>query len=118
MPVNKISIRRRDYYEMVWDIVRLIPHGRVTTYGLIAEYLGTKGAARLVGYAMNASHSQPDVPAHRVVNRRGVLTGKLHFGHPERMKELLESEGITVINDQIQHFETVVWIPAVELGHL
>lgn len=117
MQTSKINIRRRDYYEMVWDVVRLIPRGRVTTYGLIAEYLGTKGAARLVGYAMNASHSQLDVPAHRVVNRLGILTGKHHFGHPDAMKNLLEAEGITVVDDRIQHFETLVWNPSKELLH-
>ncbi|MCX8148555.1 MGMT family protein [Thermaurantimonas aggregans] len=100
---------------MVWDVVRLIPPGRVTTYGHIAEYLGAKGSARLVGYAMNASHSQPDVPAHRVVNRKGLLTGKHHFGHPERMQQLLEAEGLIVQNDQIVDFEKHLWVPSREL---
>ncbi|MFN4299865.1 MAG: MGMT family protein [Thermaurantimonas sp.] len=101
---------------MVWDVVRLIPPGRVTTYGHIAEYLGAKGAARMVGYAMNASHIHPDIPAHRVVNRKGLLTGKHHFGHPQRMQKLLEAEGITVLNDQVLHFEKHLWIPSRELG--
>ncbi|GCD77371.1 methylated-DNA--protein-cysteine methyltransferase [Thermaurantimonas aggregans] len=112
---GKINIRRSDFYEMVWDVVRLIPPGRVTTYGHIAEYLGAKGSARLVGYAMNASHSQPDVPAHRVVNRKGLLTGKHHFGHPERMQQLLEAEGLIVQNDQIVDFEKHLWVPSREL---
>lgn len=115
MKSNKINIRRKDFYEMVWDTVRLIPKGRVSTYGHIAEYLGVKSAARLVGYAMHASHHLPDVPAHRVVNRKGLLTGKHHFGHPDRMKELLESEGLTVINDQVLEFHNLLWIPALEL---
>lgn len=115
MNTGKINIRRRDFYEMVWDVVRLIPPGRVTTYGHIAEYLGAKGAARLVGYAMNASHNLPDVPAHRVVNRKGLLTGKHHFGHPDRMQQLLEAEGITVHNDQIVDFEKLLWVPSQEL---
>lgn len=112
---NKINIRRQDFYELVWDVVRLIPPGRVTTYGHIAEFLGTKGAARLVGYAMNASHTQPGIPAHRVVNRNGILTGKHHFGAPNRMKELLESEGVKVVNDQVAEFDKLLWIPSKEL---
>ena len=99
-----------DYYQKVYALVRKIPKGKVSTYGDIAEYLGTKGAARLVGYAMNNAHSvSPFVPAHRVVNRNGLLTGKHHFGSPTMMQELLESEGITVIDDQIQDFEKVRW---------
>lgn len=99
-----------DYYHKVYAIVRKIPKGKVSTYGDIAEYLGTKGSARLVGYAMNNAHSvSPFVPAHRVVNRNGLLTGKHHFGSATLMQELLESEGIKIINDQIQDFEEVKW---------
>ncbi|GCD79289.1 MAG: MGMT family protein [Schleiferia thermophila] len=100
---------------MVWDVVRMIPSGRVTTYGHIAEYLGTKRAARMVGYAMNASHSQPTIPAHRVVNRKGMLTGKHHFGSPDQMKKLLEAEGVQVLNDQVVGFDKLLWIPSKEL---
>ena len=99
-----------DYYKKVYALVRKIPRGKVSTYGDIAEYLGTKGAARLVGYAMNNAHSvAPFVPAHRVVNRNGLLTGKHHFGSPTLMQELLESEGVKIIDDQIQDFEKIRW---------
>ncbi len=101
-----------DIYLKVYTIVQKIPFGKVCTYGDIAEYIGTKGSARTVGYAMNNAVSAPFyVPAHRVVNRNGLLTGKHHFGSPTRMQELLESEGIQIINDQIQNFEKVRWHP-------
>lgn len=92
----------------------LIPKGRVSSYGAIAAYIGMKGGARMVGWAMNSSHALPNVPAHRVVNRIGLLTGKLAFGG-NRMQELLEKEGIKVVNDQIQNFSKVFWDPNVEL---
>ncbi len=111
--LNFIFIRdtkMNDFYKKVYALVRKIPKGKVSTYGDIAEYLGTKGAARLVGYAMNNAHTvSPFVPAHRVVNRVGLLTGKHHFGAPTLMQELLESEGIKVIDDQIQDFDKVRW---------
>lgn len=104
------------FFENVYEVVRLIPRGRVTTYGAIARYLGTSGSARTVGYAMNASFSVlPPVPAQRVVNRMGMLSGKHHFQTETRMQELLESEGIKVINDQVQEFETLFWDPNKEL---
>jgi methylated-DNA-protein-cysteine methyltransferase-like protein len=104
------------FYEMVYDVVRLIPKGRVTSYGAIAKCLGAGGSARLVGYAMNNAHGMhPPVPAHRVVNRNGYLTGKFHFNPPELMQQMLESEGITVIDDKIQQFKTHNWDPAVEI---
>lgn len=104
------------FFEKVYDVVRLIPYGRVTSYGAIAAYLGTKGSARMVGWAMNASHSaKENVPAHRVVNRKGLLTGKHHFGTPTIMQQLLESEGIVVIDDQVQDFEKIFWDPTIEL---
>ena len=103
------------FFEMVYEVVKLIPPGRVTSYGAIANYLGTKGRARMVGWAMNASHSMKDVPAHRVVNRSGLLTGKNHFKHPDQMEELLVQEGITVIDDQVQNLDKVFWDPNVEL---
>lgn len=101
-----------DFYKKVYDLVRKIPKGKVASYGDIAAYLGTKGSARTVGYAMNNAHNvSPTVPAHRVVNRNGLLTGKHHFGTPTMMQQLLENEGIIIINDQIQDFEKVRWIP-------
>ena len=107
---------RADFFEQVYQVVRLIPRGRVTSYGTIAAYLGTKGSSRMVGYAMNGAHTvYPPVPAHRVVNRQGLLTGKHHFESPSRMQELLEAEGIAVLNDQVQHFKKLFWDPALEL---
>ena len=105
--------KKNQFYESIFDIVRLIPHGRVTTYGAIAAYLGTKSGSRLVGWAMNVSHhEEPTVPAHRVVNRNGLLTGKAHFKDENEMQKLLEAEGIVVINNQIQNFNDVFWDPA------
>ncbi len=101
-------------FDEIYQVVRLIPFGRVTSYGAIAEFIGMKGGARMVGWAMNASHSMDDVPAHRVVNRNGLLTGKNFFGG-DRMKELLEGEGMKVENDQIQDFKTFFWDPSLEL---
>ena len=104
------------FFENVYEVVRLIPHGRVTSYGSIAEYLGSRGSARMVGWAMNAAHTQvTDVPAHRVVNRNGLLTGKHHFGSPFIMQQLLESEEIEVIDDQVVRFDEVFWDPMIEL---
>ena len=104
------------FFCRVYQVVKLIPWGRVTTYGAIARYLGTAGSSRIVGWAMNASHlSDASVPAHRVVNRIGVLTGKHHFGSPAIMQKLLENEGIKVDNDQIVDFLRYFWDPAKEL---
>lgn len=105
-----------NYFDLVYQVVREIPRGRVTSYGAIANYLGLKSGARMVGYAMNAAHSMPDVPAHRVVNRLGFLTGKHHFGPPNRMQELLEADGVVVENDQVKDFDKVFWDPEKELG--
>lgn len=106
-----------DFFDMVYQVVRLIPHGRVTSYGAIARYLGTGQSARMVGWAMNKSHQQPIyVPAHRVVNSKGLLTGKHHFGGNSTMEELLESEGIRVEENQIINFAEVFWDPVQELG--
>lgn len=105
-------LKMNDFYAKVYAVVKKIPRGKVCTYGDIAEFLGTKGSARTVGYAMNHAHSALFyVPAHRVVNRNGLLTGKHHFESPTMMQELLESEGIVVINDQIQDFEKHRWYP-------
>jgi methylated-DNA-protein-cysteine methyltransferase-like protein len=101
-------------FEAIYQVVALIPSGRVTSYGAIAGYLGSKGGARLVGWAMNASHGQASIPAHRVVNRNGVLTGKNFFGG-NRMQELLEAEGLTIQNDQIENFHSHFWDPSIEL---
>ncbi len=101
-------------FDLIYQVVREIPVGRVTTYGAIAAYLGMKGGARMVGWAMNASHTLADIPAHRVVNRNGVLTGKNFFGG-DRMQELLASEGIRVQDDQILEFKAHYWDPALEL---
>lgn len=106
-----MKIEKENYFDLVYQVVRLIPKGKVTSYGTIANYLGLKSGARMVGYAMNACHSMPDVPAHRVVNRLGLLTGKHHFSPPERMQQLLESEGIKIVNDKIQDFDLHFWNP-------
>lgn len=101
------------FFYRVYEVVRLIPFGRVTSYGAIAEYLGSKGSARMVGWAMNGSHHSPEnIPAHRVVNRNGLLTGKRHFGGPDVMKELLESEGLIIEGDKILNFEERFWKPS------
>lgn len=107
---------RADFFEQVYQVVRLVPRGRVTSYGTIAAYLGSKGSSRMVGYAMNRAHTvHPPVPAHRVVNRQGLLTGKFHFESPSRMQELLEAEGTEVLNDQVKNFKHLFWDPALEL---
>lgn len=102
------------FFEKVYDVAKQIPYGRVTSYGAIAKYLGAGKSARIVGYAMNGSHNK-DVPAHRVVNRKGLLTGKHHFEGINLMQQLLESEGIVVIDNQIQNLEAVYWDPVKEL---
>lgn len=103
------------FFERVYEVAQQIPYGRVTSYGAIAKYLGAAKSARMVGWAMNASHGRPEVPAHRVVNRKGLLTGKHHFEGTNLMQQLLESEGITVIDNQIQNFESLFWDPMKEL---
>ncbi len=103
---------KQGFFQRVYEVVMQIPYGRVTSYGAIAEYLGSKGSARMVGWAMNGSHHQPDnIPAHRVVNRNGLLTGKFHFGGKDVMKQLLESEGIYVEDNRITNFNEVFWHP-------
>jgi methylated-DNA-protein-cysteine methyltransferase-like protein len=104
-------IKGDDFFENVYEVVRKIPYGKVTSYGAIARYLGITKSARTVGYAMNASHNKNGVPAHRVVNRDGLLTGKHHFGGINTMQQLLESEGQIIINDQIQNLDSVFWDP-------
>ena len=110
--VNPSGGKDVSFFEAVFEVVRQIPKGKVTSYGAIAEALGTKGSARMVGWAMNQSHFvNPAVPAHRVVNRQGRLSGKMHFSPPERMQELLEKEGIQVVEDQIIDFQKHFWDP-------
>lgn len=105
-----------DFFNKVFAVAKLIPQGRVTSYGAIAKYLGAAGSARMVGWAMNASHSHPEfIPAHRVVNRNGLLTGKHHFDNPNAMQELLENEGLVLEDDQIINFQERFWDPMKEL---
>jgi len=128
MPAKKSSIEKlrsvkpsgkkdESFFELVFEVARQIPKGRVTSYGAIAAALGTKLSARMVGWAMNASFRvQPKVPAHRVVNRNGMLSGKMHFAYPGQMQELLEKEGVKVIDDTVIDFEKRFWDPVKELG--
>lgn len=104
---------KSSFFQDVFEVVRLIPSGRVTSYGAIANYLGTKSSARMVGWALNGSFGQ-DIPAHRVVNRKGILTGKIYFGG-NTMEDLLKSEGIVIRENQIENFDEVFWDPAREL---
>jgi methylated-DNA-protein-cysteine methyltransferase-like protein len=109
--------KKEGFFQDVWDVARLIPEGRVTSYGAIAKYLGSPGAARMVGWAMNACHtSEKSVPAQRVVNRIGMLSGKSHFERLNLMQELLENEGVKVENNQVIDFEKRFWNPMTELG--
>jgi len=105
-----------DFFERVYELVRQVPYGRVTSYGAIARYLGAAWSARMVGWAMNNVVDREEVPAHRVVNRVGLLTGKHHFGGTNLMQQLLENEGLVIINDQIQNFDKHFWDPLKELG--
>lgn len=104
-----------NFFEKVYEVAKKIPFGRVTSYGAIAKYLGAAKSARMVGWAMNASHNNADIPAHRVVNRNGLLTGKFHFDGTNLMQQLLENEGIVVKENQIQNFHAVFWDPFKEL---
>lgn len=104
------------FFEQVWEVVRHIPCGRVTSYGAIARALGSAQSSRMVGWAMNAAHGQPGIPAHRVVNRNGLLSGKMHFGSPQEMQRRLQAEGIKVKKDKIVDFEKLFWDPIKELG--
>lgn len=103
-----------NFFERVYAVAKQIPYGKVTSYGAIAKVLGAARSARMVGWAMNASHNMEDVPAHRVVNRKGLLTGKHHFDGTNLMQQLLESEGIEVIDNQIIDFEKHFWIPEMD----
>ena len=112
----KLSEKNKDFFVHVYEVVKLIPKGRATSYGAIAKYLASPKSSRMVGWAMNACHTQKEkIPAHRMVNRNGMLTGKMHFPEPDLMQKLLEKEGIKIKNDQIQNFEKVFWDPGIEL---
>jgi len=105
-----------NFFDRVYEVVRCVPKGRVTSYGAIAKYLGAARSARMVGWAMNVSHGKEDVPAHRVVNRKGLLTGKFHFDGTNLMQQLLENEGIRIENNQVVDFTKYFWDPAKELN--
>jgi methylated-DNA-protein-cysteine methyltransferase-like protein len=107
---------KQNFFEEIYEVVKLIPQGRVTSYGAIANYLGLKGGARMVGWAMNGVGDRMEIPAHRVVNRNGLLTGKHHFATPTEMQERLEKEGIIIEDNQIKKFEKVFWNPMSELN--
>lgn len=114
--MNPKATDENDFFSKVYEVTRLIPSGRVTSYGAIARYLGTGRSARMVGWALNVSHSRPDfIPAHRVVNRNGLLTGKRHFGNSSTMAQLLRNEGIDVDDDQVVDFKEKFWDPGREL---
>jgi methylated-DNA-protein-cysteine methyltransferase related protein len=101
-----------DFFSRVYEVTKLIPYGRVTSYGAIARFLGSGRSARMVGWALNSSHHNPEyIPAHRVVNRTGLLTGKYHFGNSSTMQQLLENEGLIIENDQIINFKEKFWDP-------
>lgn len=106
---------KKNFFEDVYEVVKLIPPGKVTSYGAIARYLGAKGSARMVGWAMNNAHVLEDVPAHRVVNRYGLLTGKHHFSSPNEMQNKLEAEGVSIQDDKILNFDNHFWDPVTEL---
>lgn len=112
----KYSDNTTSFFNDVYEVVKLIPEGRVTSYGAIASFLGTRGSSRMVGWAMNACHSRTDyIPAHRVVNRSGLLTGRLHFETPNTMQSLLEGEGVVISNNAVVDFKRLFWDPACEL---
>ncbi|MEN8786583.1 MAG: MGMT family protein [Flavobacteriales bacterium] len=115
--MTSIPEKHKDFFQSVFEIVRYIPEGRVTNYGAIAKVLSTPRSSRMVGWAMNASHSQKKhVPAHRVVNRNGMLSGKMHFPTPTAMEEALKKEGVEVVEDKIVNFKEVFWDPNLELS--
>ncbi len=106
----------QNFFSRVYEVAALIPYGRVTSYGAIAKYLGAARSARMVGWAMNASHTMENIPAHRVVNKAGLLTGKHHFDGTNLMQQLLENEGVEVIDNQIQNLDKLFWDPFIELA--
>ena len=115
MPYKKEE-RTNDFFTNVYEVTKLIPYGRITSYGAIAMYLGSGRSARMVGWALNVCHNNTEfIPAHRVVNRNGLLTGKHHFGNSSTMKQLLENEGIIIEDDKIVNFKDKFWDPLIEL---
>lgn len=114
--IHKLSEQHQGFFALVYQVVEQIPQGRVTTYGAIARYLGTGLSARMVGWAMNAAHSLPHIPAHRVVNRLGILSGKHHFGAPDEMELRLQVEGVVVKHDRVLEFDSRFWDPALHLS--
>ncbi|MES2590123.1 MAG: MGMT family protein [Bacteroidota bacterium] len=114
--IIKLSEKSKDFFSLVFQVVKEIPHGRVTTYGAIANYLGARRASRMVGWAINASHRQGDIPAHRVVNRIGLLTGKANFNDPDEMENKLNSEGVQILNSRVVDFNVLFWDPMKELN--
>ena len=115
LPKKQQVTGKRNFFADVYEVVRLIPKGKVTSYGAIARYLGTGMSARMVGWAMNAAHGEGNVPAHRVVNSMGLLTGKHHFETPSAMQRALEKDGVKVVKDKVQDFEKRFWDPGKEL---
>jgi methylated-DNA-protein-cysteine methyltransferase-like protein len=113
--IVKYSEKSKDFFDLVYQVVAEIPLGRITSYGAIAKYLGAKGSSRMVGWAMNASHRKVNIPAHRVVNRIGLLTGKAHFSDPDEMENKLKSEGILILNSKVVEFNMLFWDPSIEL---
>jgi methylated-DNA-protein-cysteine methyltransferase-like protein len=113
--ITRISDENNDFFDRVYQVVDLIPNGRATSYGAIANYLGAKKSSRMVGWAMNAAHKNPEIKAHKVVNRNGILTGKHHFQTAETMEQRLAADGIQVVNDAIVNWKTVFWDPNKEL---
>ncbi len=114
--MGKYSGETLNFFDRVYEVVVLIPEGRVTSYGAIAKYLGAARSSRMVGWAMNAVHSRPNIPAHRVVNRIGMLTGKHHFPGTNMMERLLREEGVNVVDDKIENFKQLFWDPSTELN--
>ena len=113
---HSATLKTYSFFEDVWEVVKLIPPGKVTTYGAIATYLGSAISSRMVGWALHASiTAQQTIPAHRVVNRRGELSGKAHFATPQQMQQLLENEGVYIENDRVKNFETIFWNPSAKL---
>ena len=110
-----MSPKTNNFFQNVYEVCKLIPYGRVTSYGAIASYLGAARSARMVGWAMNNAHTMPEIPAHRVLNREGVLTGKFYFATLTDMQETLESEGIIIVNDKVEDFKRVFWDPTLAL---
>lgn len=108
--------KNKDFFSKVYEVTKLIPYGKITSYGAIASYLGSGRSARMVGWALNVCHNNPElIPAHRVVNRFGLLTGKHHFGNSTTMEQLLENEGLIINNDKIINFRENFWDPLTEL---